>query len=68
MEQFTAKDKWLGGYYDADGKPVSSFATLKRILDADFALSSEKDLPFFIRETARKNQWSVAKGSFWIRK
>jgi hypothetical protein len=65
--QFTEKSKWLGGFY-RDGKAVSSFETLKEILSTDFELVLENDMPFFIRETARKNQWSVTKGSFWIRK
>jgi hypothetical protein len=68
--QFTDKKNWLGGYYadDDTSKPVHSFDTLKAILVADFVLGDVNDMPFFIRETARKNQWSVTKGSFWIRK
>ncbi len=57
----------MGGFY-RDGKAVSSFETLTEILSTDFELVREIDMPFFIRETARKNQWSVTKGSFWVRK
>jgi hypothetical protein len=68
MEQFTPKEKWLGGYYDQDGKAVDSFTTLQSLLESNFELISTLEMPFFIREHARKNQWSVTKGSFWIRK
>ena len=68
MEQFTPKDKWLGGVYDADGKAVDSFTSLQAALSEHFTLEGTIEMPFFIREHARKNQWSVAKGSFWVRK
>jgi hypothetical protein len=41
---------------------------LHRHLDKDFTLHERKDLPFLIREHARKFQWSVAEATIWIRK
>ena len=65
MEQFTPKKNWLGGY--AADAP-KTFDVVCQILLPDFDLVQTKDMPFFIREHARKNQWSVAHASFFIRK
>ncbi|XP_033630196.1 uncharacterized protein LOC117292297 [Asterias rubens] len=68
LDEFTPKSKWLGGFTDKNGQPVSTFDTLKRVLGPDFDLVLDKNMPFFIRETARKNQWTVSHASIWIRK
>ncbi|XP_038074631.1 uncharacterized protein LOC119742594 [Patiria miniata] len=68
LAQFTPKSNWLGGYKDKNGQPVTTFDTLKKVLGPDFDLIAEKNMQFFIRETARKNQWSVAHATIWIRK
>ncbi|EDV24011.1 hypothetical protein TrispH2_002391 [Trichoplax sp. H2] len=68
LEQFTPKDKWIGGYLDKDGKPVTGFDTLKSILGTHFDLIDDENMQFFIRETAHKNQWSVAHCTIWKRK
>lgn len=65
LEEFTPKNLWLGGYKDAEGKNVSGFDTLKRYLGTNFELIEDKPMPFFIRETARKNQWTVAHATIW---
>jgi hypothetical protein len=41
---------------------------LRGCLEADFELADSMDLPFLIREHARKFQWSVAQGTRWIRR
>ncbi|XP_041467987.1 uncharacterized protein LOC121418274 [Lytechinus variegatus] len=66
--EFTPKAKWLGGFRDKDGKPVTTLDSLKRILGPDFTLMDDRGLPMFIRETARKNQWTVPQLSVWRRK
>lgn len=58
LEDFTPKDKWPKG---------STRGWLRETLSGHFDLAEEKDLPFLIREHARKYQWSVALGSRWIR-
>ncbi|KAL4238476.1 hypothetical protein ACF0H5_003184 [Mactra antiquata] len=68
LEQFTDKSTWLGGYKDASGKPITGFDTLKKTLGPDFDLLEDVNMPFFIRETAHKNQWSVAHATVWRRK
>ncbi|KAK3591618.1 hypothetical protein CHS0354_013802 [Potamilus streckersoni] len=68
MEQFTDKSKWIGGYYDKKKRPVSGFQALQKKLGPDFDLIEEKNMPFFIRETAHKNQWTIAHATVWRRK
>jgi putative 4-mercaptohistidine N1-methyltranferase len=63
MEEFTPRAEWLGGH---DGK--KSFDGLRARMEPAFELISRKDLPFLIREHARKFQWSVAEASFWRRR
>ncbi|XP_053386575.1 uncharacterized protein LOC123544134 [Mercenaria mercenaria] len=59
---------WLGGYIGDNGRPVYGFDTLKKTLGPDFDLIEDVNMPFFIRETAHKNQWSVAHATVWRRK
>jgi putative 4-mercaptohistidine N1-methyltranferase len=59
LEEYTPRDRW---------PQHSTLDWLKRRLDRDFALELQKDLPFLIREHARKYQWSVALGTRWIRR
>jgi len=58
----------LGGFTDSVGNPVHSFDTLQQHLKPHFELQEARDMPFFIRETARKNQWTVAQLSVWKRR
>lgn len=68
LEEFTPKNLWLGGYKNADGKIVTGFDNLKSYLGPNFELIEDKPMPFFIRETARKNQWTVAHATIWKRR
>jgi putative 4-mercaptohistidine N1-methyltranferase len=68
LEEFTAKSDWLGGRYDSAGNPALTLDGLKEILAGAFDLKLTKDLPFLIREHARKFQWSVAQATVWQRK
>lgn len=68
LEEFTPKNLWLGGYKDAEGKIVTGFDNLKSYLGPNFELIEDKPMPFFIRETARKNQWTVAHATIWKRR
>lgn len=59
LEEFTPRAHW----------PVGSTRDwLREKLSADFELDLQLDMPFLIREHARKFQWSVALGTRWIRK
>ncbi len=67
LEEFTEREQWLGGR-EFDGRPRATGDGLQLALDADFELVTRKDLPFLIREHARKFQWSVAEATIWRRR
>lgn len=67
LQEYTPMENWLGGF-ERDGQPVRTFETLRKILSPAFELAVRKNLPFLIREHARKFQWSVAEATVWIRK
>ena len=67
LEEYTPKENWLGGY-DHDNGSVRTVDGLVESLSNHFVKVREMDLPFLIREHARKFQWSVAQGTIWIRK
>ena len=59
LEEFTPRENWL-----ADAR-VSTLNRIQEVLEPDLTLVTAKDLPFLIREHARKFQWSVAQASLW---
>ena len=65
MEAYTKKEHWLGGYYDENGKPVRTIDTLKKVLSKRFELVKTLDIPFVLRETARKYQHTISQMSVW---
>jgi putative 4-mercaptohistidine N1-methyltranferase len=58
LEEFTPSSNWPQG---------STFDWLQNELRQHFTLAHRADLPFLIREHARKFQWSVALGTRWVR-
>lgn len=68
LEEYTAKDKWIGATVDAQGAPVDSFSVIETHLSEHFELVKRQDYPFMIREHARKFQYGVSDGTFWKRK
>lgn len=62
LEEVTPHEHWL-----CDERSTT-LDGLHRRLDAHFSLRHTLDLPFLIREHARKFQWTVAQASVWIRK
>lgn len=67
LKGWTDKAKWLGGYYK-DGKPVASCDTIAAFLSPDFEQVAEENVPFLIREHARKFQWGCSHAVVWRRK
>ena len=66
LSEFTPTQEWLGAI-----QTWSETTTLRAIqenLGNKFELVSSKDLPFLIREHARKYQWSVAQASLWLKR
>ncbi len=64
LEEYTPAKNWPGA---ADGVKDPSEA-LKCDLLPNFELLAEQDMPFLIREHARKFQWSVARATVWRRR
>ena len=68
LEEFTPRDKWLGGM-KIDGENVTTLDGLHAALDGRFQPVGEpRDVPFVIRETARKFQHTVAQMTVWQRR
>lgn len=66
LSEYTPKTEWLGGYVTADGVPHSTFDTLKSLFaKAGFALLHQSHMPFLIRETGRKHQFTFAHATVW---
>jgi 5-histidylcysteine sulfoxide synthase/putative 4-mercaptohistidine N1-methyltranferase len=67
LEEYTPREKWLGGRRE-HGEPLTTFAGLTRHLEGEFDLVHRQDVPFVIRETARKHQHTVAELTAWRRR
>ncbi len=67
LTEYTPRENWLGGFM-RDGQPVKTFDALRTILAPHFKLSRCQDVPFVIREHARKFQLGFAQATLWIRK
>lgn len=66
LENFTEKDKWLGGFKAATGENFTTLEGLREALAPEFAQVGDAcDMPFVIRETRRKFQHTVAELSVW---
>lgn len=57
LEEYTPRSKWLDGLEE-----------IQAVLTPFFEFKGRKDMPFLIREHARKFQWSVAEASMWTRR
>ena len=67
LEEFTPREAGLA----ASNATAARCLTLDGLRDAlteQFELAAVKDLPFLIREHARKFQWSVAQATLWRRR
>ncbi len=68
MAEYTPRERWLGGRLESTGAPLRTFDALQVALGPFFELEKTRDLPFLIREHARKFQWSVSQASVWRRR
>jgi putative 4-mercaptohistidine N1-methyltranferase len=67
LPEFTPRENWLGGF----GSGTASTTTLDGLQAAigpSFELCATRELPFLLREHARKFQFSVAQASIWVRR
>jgi putative 4-mercaptohistidine N1-methyltranferase len=67
LASYTPRKNWLGGCARG-GRPARTFAALRRILSPHFKLARRLDLPFLLREHARKYQLGIAEASTWVRR
>ncbi len=68
LEEFTPRDKWLGGR-KIDGENVTTLEGLTRALSGGFEPVGEPhQVEFVIRETARKHQHTISEMTVWRRK
>ena len=68
LPEYTAKDKWLGAR-SIDGKDVTTELALTEFFgEAGWEQIDAQDVPFYIRETERKGQYTVAHLTAWRRK
>lgn len=67
MEEHTPRVHWLGGT-ERDGVCLNTRRSIHEALGEAFELVTSDDLPFLIREHARKYQWSVAELTVWRRR
>ncbi|MFM9195923.1 MAG: putative 4-mercaptohistidine N1-methyltransferase, partial [Planctomycetia bacterium] len=66
LEEYTPKLRWIGGRRE-HGEPLSTLTGLTRALEPRFVLVHREDIPFVIRETARKHQHTLAEMTVWRR-
>jgi putative 4-mercaptohistidine N1-methyltranferase len=67
LNEFTPRSEWLGGFTEG-GRDFTTFEGLRKSLNPHFRmLGKPRDVPFVIRETARKYQHSIAEMTIWER-
>jgi putative 4-mercaptohistidine N1-methyltranferase len=67
LSEFTPRSEWLGGFSEG-GRNVTTLDGLGATLHPHFRmLGKPRDIPFVIRETARKYQHSIAQMTVWER-
>ena len=64
-ESIAAKEFWLGGYEDANGKEVYTIETLKEILEQHFELLHTQDVEFMMPKSTRDFRHAIAEASVW---
>ena len=65
LEAFTPRRSWPR---NAAGEAIPGAAWIEGILGQHFVLEHSEDMPFLIREHARKFQWTVSFGARWRRR
>jgi putative 4-mercaptohistidine N1-methyltranferase len=67
LPDYTSRRNWLGGIV-RNGKPVRTHDVLRQLLRPDFRLLDRVDLPFLLREHARKYQLGISEATVWLRR
>jgi 5-histidylcysteine sulfoxide synthase/putative 4-mercaptohistidine N1-methyltranferase len=66
LSAYTPQEAWLGGKKNQE-QVISSIAGLHAVLDDNFELLEEKNVPFVIREHARKFEYIISHATLWRR-
>ena len=61
------QDKWIGGFVDNEGRPVTTFDGIKLILDASFEFIEEIQLPCIQRRHGRSYNYFINHVTVWRR-
>lgn len=65
-EEFTPREKWLGGFKAATGENYRTLEGIKDALAPEFKMiDTPQDIPFAIRETARNSVQGLSEMSVW---
>ena len=65
-EEYTPRDKWLGGFKATTGESYTTLEGIANLLEPEFRMLGEaQDLPFVFRETSRKFQYDVSELTVW---
>ncbi len=65
-EEYTPRDKWLGGFKAPTGESYTTLEGIEQILTPEFKLiGTPVDIPFIFRETSRKFQYDVSELTVW---
>jgi 5-histidylcysteine sulfoxide synthase/putative 4-mercaptohistidine N1-methyltranferase len=65
LTDYTGKEEWIGGF-KRDGENVTTLDGLTEVLAPRFRMLGEpRDVPFVIRETRRKYQYTVSELTVW---
>ena len=66
--EFTEREAWLAGFRK-DGEPYRTLEALHDALDETFEMEGDPvDMPFVLRETARKYQHTISEVTVWRRR
>lgn len=66
LEEHTPRDAWLGGFKNSTGENYTTLEGLQDNLAPEFEIVDEPlDIPFVIRETRRKFQYTTAQLTAW---
>ena len=65
-EEFTPRDKWLGGFKANTGENFTTLEGIRRILSDNFEMVGKPaDIRFAMRESTRKSQHGVSELTVW---
>lgn len=66
QEKYTPREKWLGGFKAATGENFKTLDGIAHMLQPQFKLLGlPQDIPFVVRETARKLQYGISELTVW---